>query len=72
LQQWGFNVAIYPALGMSVATAALQAGYRFLETKGSTINLDVPMFTMDQLHELVGFPDVWEFEKRHALPEREA
>jgi 2-methylisocitrate lyase-like PEP mutase family enzyme len=72
LQQWGFNVAIYPALGMSVATAALQAGYHFLEKNGSTINLDVPMFTMDQLHDLVGFPDVWEFEKRHALPEREA
>lgn len=71
LKDWGFNVAIYPALGMSVATAALDAGYRFLEKNGSTLNLDVPMFTMDQLHDLVGFPDVWEFEKRHTLPQNE-
>jgi 2-methylisocitrate lyase-like PEP mutase family enzyme len=66
LQEWGFNISIYPALGMSVAAAALEAGYRFLEKNHSTIDLDVPFFTMTQLHELVGFPEVWEFERRHA------
>jgi hypothetical protein len=25
----------------------------------------VPGFSMQQLHELAGFPDVWAFEKRH-------
>ncbi|MYN11737.1 carboxyvinyl-carboxyphosphonate phosphorylmutase [Pusillimonas sp. TS35] len=66
LRQWGFNVAIYPALGMSVATAALAQGYRHLSARGHTIDLPVPMYTMDQLHELVGFHEVWEFEQRHA------
>lgn len=72
LKDWGYNLAIYPALGMSVATAALQAGYRFLEKNGSSLNLDVPMFSMDQLHDLVGFPEVWAFEKQHALPDEKA
>jgi 2-methylisocitrate lyase-like PEP mutase family enzyme len=66
LREWGFNVAIYPALGMGVATAALRAGYRFLEQHGSTIDLDVPCSTMADLHRLVGFEEVWEFEKRHS------
>ncbi len=65
LRQWGFDVAIYPVLGMGVAAAALEAGYRYLEKRRSTIGLDVPAYTMDQLHELVGFPELWEFERRH-------
>jgi 2-methylisocitrate lyase-like PEP mutase family enzyme len=67
LREWGFNIAIYPALGMSVAAAALAAGYRYLQQHGSTLGLDVPAYTMDQLHSLMGFPEVWEFEQRHAL-----
>jgi hypothetical protein len=51
---------------MGVATAALRAGYRFLEQHGSTIDLDVPCSTMADLHRLVGFEEVWEFEKRHS------
>jgi 2-methylisocitrate lyase-like PEP mutase family enzyme len=66
LREWGFNIAIYPALGMSVAAAALAAGYRFLQTRHGTIGLDVPAYTMEQLHSLMGFPEVWEFERRHA------
>jgi acyl-CoA synthetase (AMP-forming)/AMP-acid ligase II len=67
LKEWGFDIAIYPTLGMGTATAAMQAGYGFLQRNGSTINLDVPFMTMAQLHELVGFEEVWEFEKRHGL-----
>jgi hypothetical protein len=33
--------------------------------KGSTEGSPVPAFDMKQLHELVGFADVWEFEKKH-------
>jgi len=67
LKAWGFDIAIYPVLGMGVATAALRAGYRFLQEHGSTVELDVPCSTMAELHQLVGFEEVWEFEKRHGL-----
>lgn len=66
LREWGFNIAIYPALGMGVATAALAAGYQFLQSKRSTIDLDVPSYSMNQLHNLMGFPEIWEFERLHA------
>ncbi|NYT78779.1 isocitrate lyase/PEP mutase family protein [Alcaligenaceae bacterium] len=67
LRDWGFNVAIYPALGMGVATAALAAGYRHLQNRGNTLNLETPSYTMDQLHTLLGFDDVWAFERAHAV-----
>ncbi|MER1968900.1 isocitrate lyase/PEP mutase family protein [Castellaniella sp. GW247-6E4] len=67
LGEWGFNIVIYPALGMAVASAALGAGYRFLQSKGTTIGLDIPAYSMDQLHDLMGFPEIWEFERRHVM-----
>lgn len=66
LKAWGFSIAIYPSIGMAAATAALDSAYRHLLEHGDSLGLQVPSFTMDQLHELVGFPEVWAFEKRHA------
>jgi 2,3-dimethylmalate lyase len=66
LEAYGFNIAIYPSAGMSVVCAALEANYRYLKGHGSTDGSPVPAYTMAQLHELTGFPDVWEFEKRFA------
>jgi 2-methylisocitrate lyase-like PEP mutase family enzyme len=66
LKSFGFNIAIYPSAGMSVVCAALEASYEHLKNHGSTIGYPVPAYTMAQLHELTGFPEVWEFEKRFA------
>src|SRR5919108_2219590 len=66
LKAYGFNLAIYPAAGMSVVCAALEANYRYLKEHGSTERSPVPAWTMAELHELVGFPDVWAFERRYA------
>ena len=66
LKSFGFNIAIYPSAGMSVVCAALEASYEHLKNHGSTNGSPVPAYTMAQLHELTGFPEVWEFEKRFA------
>ena len=66
LKAYGFNIAIYPSAGMSVVCAALEASYGYLKGHGSTDGSPVPAYTMAQLHELTGFPEVWEFEKRFA------
>ena len=66
LQAWGFDVAIYPSAGMGAICAALEQNYAWLRDHGSTAGSPVPAYDMAQLHELVGFPDVWEFEKRYA------
>jgi 2-methylisocitrate lyase-like PEP mutase family enzyme len=65
LKSYGFSIAIYPSAGMGPACAALEASYRYLLEKGTTQGSSVSSFDMKQMHELVGFPEVWEFEKRH-------
>ena len=66
LKSFGFDIAIYPSAGMSVVCAALEASYGYLKSHGSTDGSPAPAYTMAQLHELTGFPEVWEFEKRFA------
>ena len=61
---WGFDIAIYPSAGMGVVCAALENNYAWLRDHGSTDGSPVPAFTMQQLHKLVGFEEVWDFEKR--------
>ncbi|MGH8738661.1 MAG: carboxyvinyl-carboxyphosphonate phosphorylmutase, partial [Burkholderiales bacterium] len=56
---------IYPSAGMGAACAALEAAYGWLLKKGSLEGSPVPAFDMARLHELVGFADVWDFERRH-------
>ncbi|MGH8687172.1 MAG: isocitrate lyase/PEP mutase family protein [Burkholderiales bacterium] len=69
LERFGFSIAIYPSAGMGAACAALQGAYAHLKAKGSLEGCPVPAFDMKALHELVGFPEVWEFERRHAGPQ---
>lgn len=64
LEAWGFDVAIYPSAGMAVVCAALENNYAWLKEHGSTAGSPVPAFSMKQLHEIVGFEEVWAFEKR--------
>ncbi len=66
LAEMGFSIAIYPTAGINAACAALQAVYVHLREHGSTQGAPVPSFTMAELHDLVGFPDVWDFERRFA------
>jgi 2-methylisocitrate lyase-like PEP mutase family enzyme len=69
LARHGFSIAIYPAAGMTAACAALEAAYGWLLEHGSLEGSPVPAFDMQWLHELVGFADVWEFERRHVAPQ---
>ncbi len=59
------SIAIYPSAGMGAACAALESAYGWLLKNGSLEGSPVPAFDMKRLHELVGFPDVWEFERRY-------
>jgi len=65
LKAFGFSIAIYPSAGMGAACSAIERAFTYLKEKQTLENCPVPAYDMKQLHELVGFPDVWEFEKRH-------
>lgn len=66
LKELGFSLAIWPGVLMQSACAAMEGALAHLQAKGTTQGSPVPSFDMKKLHELVGFPDVWEFEKRWA------
>ena len=68
----GFNIAIYPAIGMLPAAGAMKSAFAALKRDGSTANVDAPMISLPEMHALMGFEDVWAFERRWARPEAEA
>src|SRR5258706_12138748 len=65
LKGYGLSIAIYPIAGIGPVCSALRSSYEFLLKNGSTEGSPVPAYDMKQLHELVGFQDVWDFEKKH-------
>jgi 2,3-dimethylmalate lyase len=68
LAELGFSIAIYPALGFLAAGQALRHAYSDLQRNGTT-TAAVPMFSFSEFNDLIGFPDVWEFERRYAESE---
>ena len=66
LEALGYDVAIYPATGMLPAAGAMQKAFRTLLRDGSTRDLDVPAIPLTEMHELMGFEEVWAFERKWA------
>jgi 2-methylisocitrate lyase-like PEP mutase family enzyme len=64
LKALGFCVAIYPGAAHKVATAAIDASYRYLKDKKTLIDSPTPVWK--DMHTLMGFPDVWAFDERWA------
>src|SRR3546814_7690896 len=72
LKEWGFNLAIYPGFGFGAAAEGARRAYAHLKDHGSSLNADVPMLQLEGgMHVLMGFPGVWEFEKKWAQPRSE-
>jgi 2-methylisocitrate lyase-like PEP mutase family enzyme len=66
LKQWGFDLAIYPGLGFSVAAEAMRQAWEHLKVQGTSNGMNVPQYR--GMHELMGFAEVWDFEKKWAQP----
>ncbi|HMS06511.1 MAG TPA: isocitrate lyase/PEP mutase family protein [Burkholderiaceae bacterium] len=67
LQAIGYKLAIYPVSALLAATAAMRQVYRHLREQGSSAGLaGVELLAFADLTRLMGFEDVWDFEKRYA------
>ena len=64
LKSLGFAIAIYPAIGMLPAAGAMQEAFGSLLRNGSTANLKVPALSLSEMHTLMGFEEVWAFERK--------
>ncbi len=68
LKALGFSIAIYPAVGFLSAGEALRRAYTDLQQNGTSTGT-VPMYPFNEFSKLLGFEDVWEFERRYAESE---
>jgi 2-methylisocitrate lyase-like PEP mutase family enzyme len=63
----GYRLAIYPsATGLAAAAAAEQMLLQ-LKSKGTSSG-EVPLFPFADFNHLIGFDEVWDFERRWARP----
>lgn len=63
LAELGYAIAIYPAVGFLAAAAALDRAYAHLKHTGDSLALG-ESYGFGRMTELMGFPEVWDFEKR--------
>ena len=66
LEAIGYRIAIFPVTALLAATAAMQATYDHIRQQGSSAGVAVPLLAFKDLTQLMGFEEVWEFERRHA------
>lgn len=66
LAELGYRIAIFPATGFLAAGAALESVYGTLKREGSSVNATSPLYPFSEFAKLMGFEEVWEFERRHA------
>ena len=66
LSALGYRIAIFPATGFLAAGAALESVYGTLKREGSSVAATAPLYPFPEFAKLMGFEQVWEFERRHA------
>ena len=66
LEALGYRIAIFPVTALLAAVKAMSGVYSHLEEHGSSTGVETPLEDFANLTKLMGFEDVWEFEKRHA------
>lgn len=64
LRDIGYAMAIFPALTGLAAAAAVEKALLHLKAAGTSLSPDVPLFDFQEFNTLIGFSDVWEFEKK--------
>jgi 2-methylisocitrate lyase-like PEP mutase family enzyme len=66
LQRIGYSLAIYPGTGFLAAGAALRSAYRHILETGSSVGAPVPLYDFKEFSKLMGFDQVWDFERKWA------
>jgi 2-methylisocitrate lyase-like PEP mutase family enzyme len=66
LESIGYKLAIFPVTALLAAVQAMTQVYGQLKAQGSSAGGSTPLYDFGALTQLMGFEDVWNFEKRHA------
>ena len=69
LESIGYKLAIFPVTALLAAVQAMEQVYRQFQAQGSSAGGHTPLYDFADLTRLMGFEDVWAFEKRYAETE---
>jgi 2-methylisocitrate lyase-like PEP mutase family enzyme len=64
LAELGYAFAIYPSMTSLVAASAMETALRRLKEDGLSQAADIPMFDFKAFCAMIGFEDVWAFERK--------
>ena len=64
LKEIGFAIALFPGSGFLATGKALESVYADIRENGRTTE-KTPLYDFAQFNELIGFPEIWEFERRY-------
>ncbi len=64
LSKIGYAFAIYPGVAFNAAAEAIKRASAALLRDGDSLKLDVPLMPLEEMHRVMGFPDVWAFEEK--------
>ncbi|MEO7390983.1 MAG: isocitrate lyase/PEP mutase family protein [Ramlibacter sp.] len=65
LEAIGYKIAIFPVTALLAAAEAMRATYAQIRQQGSSAGLAVPLMPFGDLTKLMGFEEVWAFDRRH-------
>ncbi len=66
LEGYGFTLAIFPATGFMAAAEAVRGAYAYLHEHGSTVGMPQPLYDFASMNRLMGFEEVWAFDRKWA------
>lgn len=66
LEELGYACAIYPSMTALAAAAAVKHALKRMRETGTSLNDDVPLHDFNAFCSLIGFEEVWAFERRWA------
>ena len=69
LENLGYKIAIFPVTAMLAATQAMKTVYASFKQTGSSVGQATQLMPFTELTKLMGFEEVWEFEKRYSHPD---
>jgi 2-methylisocitrate lyase-like PEP mutase family enzyme len=69
LEAIGYKLAIFPVTALLAAAQAMKAVYGEFKRSGSSAAAAMPLMPFTELTQLMGFEEIWAFEKRYADPQ---
>ena len=71
LKEIGYALAIFPSITGLASAAATKKALTILKQQGTSVSPDLPLYSFTAFNSLIGFEDVWAFERRWARAAKE-